>query len=203
MIPIRHCEEPRRGRRSNPGTGIASPRFAWLVVKVLLLAAGTAAHGIFASEVMEETKTVVVVREHPKTGGPYVVITLPEKKGIDPLLRLRGRLSRPDYRLLDPKLKAGKIPYEGPVSDRKKVYLFAAGIAAAGTASGALVIASAPAATGAAASGGAGAYLAGGAAVATGSAAAAAGVVKGDSKKDNYKLRSESRLAKEKKEGEI
>ena len=148
----------------------------------------------FASEVIEETQTAVVVREHPKTGRPYVSITLPSKISIDPFSTSRKRYPRPDYRLLDPKIKSGQIPYEGPYSDNKKIYIFAASLATLGTAGGLTLAAVAPAATGvAAASGGGAAYLAGGAAVATGSAAAAAAVLRSNPKEEDYSHRSESR----------
>lgn len=156
---------------------------------------------LFASEVIEETKTMVVVREHPKTRRPYVVITLPEKETVDPFAHLRQPFSRPDYRMLDPKVKSGALPYDGPSSDRKKIYIFAASLATLGTASGAMVITAAPAATGAAASGGAGAYLAGGSAVVAGSSATVAIATKPDPKKENYTHRSKSQLVQKKEDG--
>ena len=152
---------------------------------------------IFASEVMEESGTRVIVREHPKTGKPYVsIVPFQGEIPLDPFTGQR-KYSRPDYRMLDPKIKSGQIPYEGPYSDRKKIYIFAASLAALGTASGAAVTALAPAATGAGASGGAGAYFAGGGAVVAGTAVTAARVNRSDPEKQNYTLRSESRLVKE------
>ena len=148
-----------------------------------------------ANEVMEETSTMVVIREHPRTGRPYVSITSLEAGARDPFEGQRRRYGRPDYRMLDPKMKSGKVPYDGPYSDKKKIYLFAASVATLGTVSGAAVMAAAPAATGTAASGGAGAYLAGGTAVVAGSAATAEIAMKPDTKKGNYTLRAESRLA--------
>ena len=153
----------------------------------------------FASEVIEETGTRVIVREHPKTGRPYVSIVSSQGEIPPDIFTGQRKYSRPDYRMLDPKIKSGQIPYEGPSSDRKKIYLFAATLATLGTASGAAVIASAPAATGAAASGGAGAYLAGGTAVVAGSTVAAHAVTRNDPKKDDFKHRSKSRLVKEEK----
>ncbi len=129
-----------------------------------------------ASVVMEETPTQVIVREHPRTGKPYVSIV--SNQGLvpsDPLQKLQGaHYSRPDYRMLDPKIKSGKIPYEGPVIDRKKVYILAASLATVGVAGGTAIAAAAPAASAAAAGSGAGAgaYAAAGAAVAGGTISA-------------------------------
>ncbi len=121
-----------------------------------------------ADEVITQTPTKVVVREHIKTGKPYVVITSAQgDRNPFASIPVATRV-RPDYRLLDPKVKASQVRYEGPVSDRKKVYIFAGTIAALGTAGGAAVIAAAPAATGAGAAGGAGGYAAAGTAVAAG-----------------------------------
>ncbi len=118
----------------------------------------------FASEVLEKTDTAVVVREHPKTGKPYVVITNQNQwvpgtpKGARHLLRLL----RPDYRMLDPKQK--NIPYEGPVSNRKKIYALAATLAAGGTAAGLAI----PTTAAASAAGGGAGYAAAGSGVAAG-----------------------------------
>ena len=152
---------------------------------------------LFSSEVLEETSTAVVVREHPRTGKPYVSIIRSDGAAKDPFAGQGKFYSRPDYRMLDPKIKSGAISYNGPASDRKKIYIFAASLATLGAASGAAVIAAAPAATGAAASGGAGAYLAAGTAVVAGSAAAADIAMKPDLKKGDYTLGSESKLLKE------
>ncbi len=148
----------------------------------------------FASEVLEQTETQVVVRNHPRTGKPYVSIVSPDRLNVDPFAGNRKSYLRPDYRMLDPKIKSGVIPYKGPYSDRKKVYIFAASLAAVGTMGGTAIIATAPAATGTAASGGAGAYLAGGAAVAAGSAAEYTIATQPNPKKDIYTQRSESKL---------
>ena len=134
---------------------------------ILFLYSMSAAH---ADEIIHETPTSVVVREHPKTGKPYVSIADKGKEGFNPVTANLFK-NRPDYRMLDPKIKSGEIPYQGPVSDRKKVYLFAASLAAVGVAGGTavtLAAASAPAAAGSA--GGAGAFGAAGAGVATGTA---------------------------------
>ena len=151
---------------------------------------------LFSSEVLEETNTQVVVREHPRTGKPYVSIIRAGEETKDPFAGARRNYSRPDYRMLDPKIKSGAIPYEGPYSDKTKIYVFAATLATLGAASGAAVIAAAPAATGAAASGGAGAYLAGGTAVVVGSVAEAQIATAPNSKKPEYKHRAESKLEK-------
>lgn len=148
----------------------------------------------FASEVLEQTQTQAVVRNHPRTDEPYVSIVSPDRLNVDPFAGNRKSYLRPDYRMLDPKIKSGMIPYNGPYSNRKKVYIFAASLAAVGTVGGTAIIAAAPAATGTAASGGAGAYLAGGAAVAAESAAEYAIAAKPDPKKDIYTQRSESKL---------
>lgn len=122
------------------------------------------------NEVLAPTNTKVAVREHPKTGKPYVTIVGPEGPSRNnPLSAPVKVISRPDYRMLDPKVKSGEIPYDGPVSDRKKVYALAGTLAVTGVVSGVAVAAAAPAATGAAA-GGAGIYGAAGAAVITGTA---------------------------------
>ncbi len=119
---------------------------------------------VLANEVIPETSTDVVVREHPQTGLPYVSITDPNK----PLARFAGdikKYNRPDYRMLDPKVKPRDVQYDGPVSDRKKVYILAGALAAGGIAG----YAAAPvaAASGGAATG-AGAYAAASAAVTAG-----------------------------------
>ena len=124
------------------------------------------AESAFASEVLEETHTRVIVRDNPRTGKPYVsIVSSDVENPASPLSLQNIAYRRPDYRLLDPKIKSGQIPYDGPTSDRTKVYLFAASLAAVGTVGGAVGLATAPAATGAAASEGAGAYLAAGTAV--------------------------------------
>lgn len=153
---------------------------------------------VFASEVIEETPTQVIIREHPKTGEPYVsIVPINKENPKDPFTGQR-KFSRPDYRMLDPKIKKGTIPYDGPYSSRKKVYILAATLATVGTAGGVAGLAAAPAATGTAASGGAGAYFAGGTAVAGGSAAAVTVATRSKPKDDNYIHRSESKEEKNK-----
>ena len=172
-----------------------------LLAMTILLSTQIFPPTLFASEVFEETNTQVVVRKHPRTGKPYVSIVRAGEEAKDPFAGVRRNYPRPDYRMLDPKIKSGAIPYEGPYSDKTKIYVFAASLATLGVASGAAVIAAAPAATGAAASGGAGAYLAGGTAVVAGSVAEAQIAMKPDSKKGDYKHRAESKLEKNPEEG--
>lgn len=127
---------------------------------------------ILELEVPDETHSQVLVREHPRTGKPYTVIV--EEGFQEPRYAFqkdRRNYLRPDYRMLDPKIKAKDIPYTGPSSDRKKVYLFAASLAASGVAAGTLLPVTA--ATGAGASTGAGIYGAAGTAVASGVTSAA------------------------------
>ncbi len=121
-------------------------------------------------EVKDEIHSQVVIREHPKTGKSYVTIVSSEEPvPADPFTNQRNKFSRPDYRMLDPNMKKGDYVYDGPYSDRKKVYIFAASMIAVGVTGGVAGMALAPAATGtaAASAGGGGAYLIG-AGVATG-----------------------------------
>ena len=171
-----------------------------LAMTVLLLAQTKIIPAAFSSEIIDETKTRVIIREHPKTGKPYVSIISTEiPEPPDPFTGQRGRILRPDYRMLDAKVKSGQIPYDGPVSDRTKVYIFAASLMTLGTVGGALAIAAAPAATGAGASGGAGALLAGGTAVTAGSAATYSIAAASDPKKEDYSYKSEYQLKDESK----
>ena len=141
---------------------------------------------LYASEVIEESHARVLVREHPKTGKPYVsIVPGGLESPPDPFQNLRTRLNRPDYRMLDPKVKSGTIPYDGPYSSSAKVYIFAASLATLGTVGGAVGMAVLPASTGGAASGG-GAYLASGAAVAVGAAAGTHAMTAGNSKQDDF-----------------
>ncbi len=146
----------------------------------------------FASEVISETGSKVIIREHPKTGKPYVVIApenLSAEAGFFPNSK---KFSRPDYRLLDPKVKSGQIPYDGPYSDSKRIYIFAATMATLGA--GGLVGAAVMPATGAAAAASGGAsYLAAGGALAAGTAGVAVASTKSDPKKDNFIQASQSK----------
>lgn len=126
---------------------------------------------VHSSEVLEEIDAKVVVREHAKTGRPYVAITREESPHdvIHPSEFPLAAVKRPDYRLLDPKFKPGQISYDGPSSNRTKVYVLAASLAAAGTLSSLAASAAIPAATGTGSAGGAGVFAGGGAAVGAGS----------------------------------
>lgn len=128
---------------------------------------------VLANEVTEKTGTRVVVRNHPKTGKPFIsIVPANQNLNSDFFSRYRSNSGRPDYRMLDPNTKTGEIPYNGPSSDRKKVYILAASLATIGVVGGTSIIAAAPAATGAGAAGGAGLYGAAGTAIAAGSLSA-------------------------------
>lgn len=169
-----------------PGTLSAG---TWYLLALLLLPVTL----LQASEVIQEVPTQVVVRKNPKSGKPYVVVTKPENAAKDPFESIRKKTSRPDYRMLDPKMKSGQIPYDGPVSDRTKVYVLAATLAAAGTVSGVAVIAAAPAATGAGATGGAGLLAGSGAGVAAGTFGIAEWAKRPDPKQDDFTHTSQSK----------
>ncbi len=155
-----------------------------------------------AEEIVDTTHTQVVVRQHPRTGKPYVSIVPSDAIPKDPFTGLEKKYIRPDYRMLDPHFKNGDIPYNGPVSDRKKVYVFAATLMTVGTVGGAVGMATAPVAAGTA-SGGAGAYVGAGAAAVTGTATAASLMA---SKKrpwdEDFKHMSESKLVRKDETGE-
>ena len=91
-----------------------------ILVDALLLLILFSRPGFSASEIMEETKTQVIVREHPRTGKPYVSIVAEGAVPADPFAGKHRAFKRPDYRMLDPKIKSGQISYDGPISDRKK-----------------------------------------------------------------------------------
>lgn len=149
---------------------------------------------LFASEVIEDTGIQAVVRDHPQTGKPYVSIAA-AASAKNPLAEARRGTGRPDYRMLDPKVKSGEIPYNGPYSDRKKVYYLAATLAAAGAAGAVAVQAAIPAAataTAGGAAGGAGAYAAAGAAVTAGTVSAAWLQNRPDPRQDDYSHEAES-----------
>lgn len=146
-----------------------------------------------ASEVIPKTDTAVVVREHPKTGKPYVSIVRTGRESPAYAFQQAGpKFSRPDYRMLDPDVKSGETGYDGPFSSRKKVYAFAASLAAGGALGGALLPV-APA-TGAAASGGAGAFAAAGTGVAAGSLSAASWASRKNPEQDDFKHSSETKI---------
>lgn len=145
------------------------------------------------SEVIPETKTKVIVRHHPKTGIAYATIVAEGVPTPDPLenLKVKQNVSRPDYRMLDPKIKSGEIPYDGPARDNKKIYLFAASIATLGAAGGSVGLLAPAATTGAA--GGAGLYAAGAVAVTAGTAATSYFATRPDPHQDDYTHHSESK----------
>lgn len=146
------------------------------------------------SEILQETSTKVVVREHPRTGRPYVSVNAADVPDQDPWKGNRKNFSRPDYRMLDPRMKSGQVPYAGPASDRRKVYAFAASMAALGAAGGVAGILAPAAATASSGAGGAGVYAAGGAAVTAGTAGAAYHVMHTD--RDHFEHHSESKVHK-------
>ncbi len=149
------------------------------------------------TEVMPETRTRIIVREHVKTGEPYVsIVSSDTENSENPLGPPQKRFLRPDYRMLDPDIKSGEIPYDGPVSDSTKVYIFAASIATVGVVGGIAASAAIPAAaagTGAAA-GGAGAFAGAGTAVAVGSISAAFLSSRPNPNRDDFIHTSASRL---------
>lgn len=148
------------------------------------------------SEVIRESSVQqVVVREHPRTGNPYIAVTAAGNPQ-DPFLGKRAKVSRPDYQMLDPKVKSGQIPYDGPSSDRKKVYILAASLATIGAVGGTAIIASAPAATGAGATTGAGAYAGAGAGIAAGTLGGSIAMSRSGPEKDNFTHVFESHAVK-------
>jgi len=170
----------------------------------LLLIFFTSVMAVGASEVIESTRTRVVIRGHPKTGKPYVSIVsadIAEPRNPlgkpDPWGR-GGHAIRPDYRMFDPKMNKGEIPYEGPASGRKKIYIFAAALATLGAASGAAAAAAIPTATAAGSAGGAGIYAAGGAAVAAGTAGAVSYSTRPEPDRDDFTHIAETKIIKEK-----
>jgi len=140
-------------------------------VAALCLAISLCGSPVFAeeNEVLAEGGVRVLIREHPQTGKPFVSL---RKEGQAPDL-FKGfvkREFRPDYKMLEAKTKPGEIPYDGPVSDLKKVYIFAATMMTLGAA-GVVVTAAIPAGAAAAgASGGTGLLGAGAVTVAAGTA---------------------------------
>ncbi len=147
---------------------------------------------VIANEVLDPTYTQVIVRDHPTTGEPYVSITDSGDVSMNPLLPSENEYSRPDYRMLDPNVKRGSYEYDGPYSDRKKVYIFGASLIAVGLTGATAGIALAPA-TGAASTGG-GAYLAAGAAVAAAEGIAIHQLTKVRPEDENYIHESETRF---------
>lgn len=157
---------------------------------------------LLATEVLEETHTQVILRTHPKTGKPYVsIVSTDTPIPKDPFTGLDRKYSRPDYRLLDPHMKNGEVFYDGPVSDDRKVYIFAATLMTLGTVGGAVGMATAPVAA-SGATGGAGAYAAAGSVVAGGTTAA--GLISARSHPyEEYKRVSESQWRPSKKMADV
>ena len=149
-----------------------------------------------AIEVIEDTHTRAERRINPNTGKSFLVI-IPEGNGESHsyFRPEQKQYSRPDYRLLDPGFKKGKILYDGPYSDRTKVYVLAGALAAGGVLGAAL----APAAAVGAASTGSGAYaFAGGSAVVSGTAAVVINAAS-EKKPDRVEFRSQAKQLEVKK----
>lgn len=120
------------------------------------------------NEVIKEPIAKVYVREHPQTGKQFVSIRA-EGEFRDPFKSFVKREIRPDYKMLEAHAKG--VPYDGPVSDRTKVYVFAATIATLGVAGSVVAAAAFPAAaTTGCATGGTGLLGTAGVAVAAGTA---------------------------------
>ena len=152
---------------------------------------------VFAQEeVSDPSHSQVILRDHPQTGNPYVSIVSSESPVPPDPFTGQKKYSRPDYRMLDPKVKKEQYQYDGPVSDRKKVYIFAASLMTAGTVTGAVGIATAPVTAGAA-TGGAG-YTAAGAVLAGGAVTAALVSQRKKPLEQDFTHTSESRTLEEK-----
>ncbi len=179
------------------GHRFVSMAMAWIFFSAPLAVCG--------QEVSDPTRTKVAVMKHPKTGKPYVAILPEGETPKDALIfpsgsaaEEAGKVSRPDYRMLDWKVKNGEIPYSGPTSDRTKVYVLAATLATVGVVSGTAVALSVPAATAAttattASGAGAGVYAAAGTAIAAGAVSTAMVQSRPDPNKDDFDHTSESK----------
>ena len=168
-------------------------KLAALFLCVMILAPKAPDAVLCASEVLEKTPTKIAVQHHPRTGKPYVTVVDHGRVLSDPAFPPEERqLQRPDYRYLDPQVKKGEVLYQGPVSDRRKIYVFAAGLAVLGTA-GSLALP--VTAVSGAAGGGAGAYAAAGSAVTAGTAAGTVAAHRQSKpvQDENYRLKAESR----------
>jgi hypothetical protein len=135
-----------------------------LILAMLLIAGPVSA---VENETIGENGAKVFIREHPQTGKPFVSL---RKEGDtqDPFKGFVKREFRPDYRMLDAKTKSGDVPYDGPVSDRRKVYVFAATMMTLGVAGGLVTVAMPAGAAAAGAGGGTGLLGTGAVAVAAG-----------------------------------
>lgn len=123
-------------------------------------------------EVPDFRSSQIRVRENRQSGKPYVSIVKEDQTNPRyAFQRDQTPYQRPDYRMLSQNKKEMKtIAYDGPESDRTKIYLFAGTLIASGIAVG-TTAALAPVATAgsAAASGGAGAFGLASLGIATGS----------------------------------
>jgi hypothetical protein len=137
------------------------------LVLVVFLFAGH----LFAAEneMLQESGTKVFIREHPQTGKPFVSLRK-EGSAQDLFKGFVKREFRPDYRMLDAKTKSGEVPYDGPVSDLKKVYIFAATMMTLGVAGGIVTVAMPVGAAASGMSGGTGLLGAGAVTVVAGTA---------------------------------
>jgi len=161
----------------------------------ILFGAPHVSFAVEVTEVLPQTRTQVIVREHPKTGESYVsIISSDIRDPVDPFTNQREKYARPDYRYLDHRIKKGEIDYDGPTSDRTKVYVLAATLATVGVVSGVAIIAAAPAATGAGAAGGAGVLAGVGVGVAAGTVSTAMLQSRPDPEQDDYEHISVSQL---------
>jgi len=140
------------------------------------------------NEVLKDTLTEIVVRQHPKTGDSFISI-IPVDKPRRKDLQFEGMktYSRPDYRMLQAGVKSGQIPYDGPYSSSKKIYILAASLATMGVAGSVIGAAAFPAAaTTASAGGGAGLAVGAGAVAVTGAVATTAYVKSQHQISDDY-----------------
>lgn len=172
-----------------------SSRFFLILVLTWGVSLATIPGISLADEIISQTPTEVIVREHSQTGKLFVSI-VDQGKGseVRPWREVSKKYSRPDYRMLDHRVKKGEYSYDGPVSDRKKVYILAASLTAAGVTAAVVGPAIAPAAasTGGA-SGGAGAFALGGGAVISGTAGAVSYKSRPDPERDFFLQTSESK----------
>jgi len=149
--------------------GRSCVRTAMTLILVMTLAAGPACAAEAENEVIQESDIKVFIREHPQTGKPFVSL----RQEDDPQDLFKGfvkREFRPDYKMLDARTKSGDVPYDGPTSDRKKVYIFAASMITLGVAGGIVTAAMPAGAAASGAGGGTGLLGAGAVTLATGTA---------------------------------
>lgn len=150
---------------------------------------------LFADEVLTGVPVKIVKKEHPRTGKKFysVVSEDIQKTGIAAVEK--KNYSRPDYRFLDHTVKSGTIPYDGPSSSRKKVYVLAGTVATLGVVGGSVgMMAAASAPVSAGTGSGAVGYLAAGTAVGTGSLSTAWLKSRPDPERDNFERTSGTRV---------